>query len=272
MVLGFRPEDPVFRRESKGIQNVIDAHRADIQQPGQALIDSRSHTEFGRFPVGHAVEVGPQRITVSGQFQLGTGFGANGLILVSDMTFFQIWRSFPPNRIGLGLVRLVPGTDPAEVAGRLRAVLPPDVQVLTTAELGDRERRHWVEQTSLGLIFKLGVGVALFVGVIFVYQVIASDIANRQLEYATLKAMGYGPAALAAVVLQQAGLIALLGYVPGLFGSLALYSLAHGATGIPISMTLSRALLVFGLTVAMCSISGVLALRKVQSADPAELF
>src|SRR5204863_2887166 len=136
--------------------------------------------------------------------------------------FFQILRAYPPGRVNLGLVRLAPGANANDVAARLKQVLPPDVTALTTAQLAARERRHWVEETSLGLIFRLGVGVALFVGIVFVYQVIASDIANRLHEYATLKAMGYGPAYLAGVVLRQAGLIAALGYVPGLLGAFAL--------------------------------------------------
>lgn len=272
MVMGFRPEDPVFRYDGKGIQAVVDAHRTDLQKPGRGLIDRQSHAEFGRFDPGHSVEVGPQRVEVAGQFTLGTGFGANGLILVSDATFYQILRAFPTGRANLGLVRLAAGANAADVAARLNEVLPPDVMALTAAQLAARERRHWVEETSLGLIFRLGVGVALFVGIVFVYQVIASDIANRLHEYATLKAMGYGPVYLAWVVLQQAGLIAALGYIPGLLGALVLYSVTRGATGTPIAMTLTRAALVFALTAGMCSVSGMLALRKVQSADPAELF
>src|SRR5439155_20869796 len=135
-------------------------------------IDTQSHTEFGRFEPGHSVEVGGQRIDIVGQFTLGTGFGANGLIVVSDMTFLRIYPSYPPNRVSLGLLRLAPGADPADVAERLNKILPDDVSALTSAAQGARERRHWVEQTSLGLIFRLGVGVALFVGVVFVYQVI----------------------------------------------------------------------------------------------------
>jgi putative ABC transport system permease protein len=272
MVLGFRPQDPVFRRDGRGIQNLIDLHRDELQKPGEALIDRRSHAEFGNFEPGQQVEVGPQRVEIVDQFTIGTGFGANGLILVSDRTFLRIRQAYPAGRASLGLIRIAPEADADEVAARLNANLPPDVRAMTAGALADRERSHWVEQTSIGLIFRLGVGVSLFVGVIFVYQVISSDITNRLNEFATLKAMGYGPVYLALTVMQQAALIALLGYGPGLAGALGLYSLARGATGIPIGMNLGRAVLVFVLTIAMCSASGVLALRKVQSADPAELF
>jgi putative ABC transport system permease protein len=272
MVLGFRPQDAVFRRDGRGIQKLIDRHRDELQKPGEALIDRRSHAEFGNFAPGQQVEVGPQRVEIVDQFTIGTGFGANGLIVVSDGTFRRIRSAFPSGQASLGLIRIVPRADAAAVAARLNEILPADVRAMTAEALADRERSHWVEQTSIGLIFRLGVGVALFVGVIFVYQVISSDITNRLHEFATLKAMGYGPVYLALVVMQQAALIALLGYGPGLLGALGLYALARGATGIPIGMNLGRAILVFVLTVAMCSASGVLALRKVQSADPAELF
>ena len=271
MIIGFRPQDAVFRRDGRGIQKLIDRHREELQKPGEALIDRRSHAEFGNFEPGQNVEVGPQRVEIVDQFTIGTGFGANGLILVSDATFRRI-RQFPQGQASLGLIRVAPGVNAAEVAERLNEILPADARALTARQLKDRERSHWVEQTSIGLIFRLGVGVALFVGVVFVYQVIASDISNRLNEFATLKAMGYGPIYLALVVMQQAALIALLGYLPSLAGALGLYALARGTTGIPIGMDLGRAVLVFVLTVAMCSASGVLALRKVQSADPAELF
>jgi putative ABC transport system permease protein len=272
MVMGVRPQDHVFRASGKNLRDVMDRFRRELQKPGEALIDTRSHAEFGNFTPGHSVEVDEQRIEIAGEFTLGTGFGANGLIIVSDETFMHIYTWYPPNRVSLGLLRLAPGADPNDVADRLNAALPDDVTAKTAASIADRERKHWVEQTSLGLIFRLGVGVALFVGVVFVYQVISSDIANRLHEFATLKAMGYGPAYLAGVVLQQALFIALLAYGPGLVTSLALYAVAHSATGIPIAMNLGRAVLVLGLTLAMCAASGVLALRKVQSADPAELF
>jgi putative ABC transport system permease protein len=272
MIVGLRPEDSVFRAGGKNLKAILDRFQQRLQIPGHALVDRRSHEEFGNISPGHSVEVATERIELLAQFELGTGFGANGLILVSDLTFFRIYPQYPPGRVNLGLVRLTAEADPEEVAAQLRAILPADVTVHTRDEVRDRERRHWVEQTSIGFIFRLGVGVALIVGVVFVYQVIASDISNRLHEFATLTAMGYGPTYLARVVLQQALWIAVLGYLPGFLGALGLYALAYQATGVPISMTVTRAVVVFGLTTLMCAISGILAVRKVHRADPAELF
>jgi putative ABC transport system permease protein len=100
----------------------------------------------------------------------------------------------------------------------------------------------------------------------------ASDIANRLPEYATLKAMGYGPRYLAGVVLQQAVFLALLGYLPGLLAAWGLYTVTRELARLPIAMHAGTAALVLVLTVAMCAVSGFLALRKVRQADPADLF
>ena len=71
-------------------------------------------------------------------------------------------------------------------------------------ELLSGERRHWVWGTPLGKIFVMGVALAFVVGVVFVYQVMASDVGSRLGEFATLKAMGYGDAYISRVVLRQA--------------------------------------------------------------------
>jgi putative ABC transport system permease protein len=135
-----------------------------------------------------------------------------------------------------------------------------------------REQDHWARQTSIGIIFSLGVLVAFTVGIVFVYQVISSDIANHLPEYATLKAMGYSNSYLSGVVLQQAVILSLLGYVPALAISLLLYGLTTRFAHVPIEMNPERALFVFVLAVAMCALSGLFSLQKIRAADPADLF
>jgi putative ABC transport system permease protein len=108
--------------------------------------------------------------------------------------------------------------------------------------------------------------------VIFVYQMMAADIQNRLAEYATIKAIGYRNGFLYRVVLWQAGLLALFGFLPGLGASLGIYELTRQAARIPIAMTSERAVFVLLLTMGMCLVSGLLATQKLRSADPADLF
>jgi len=75
-------------------------------------------------------------------------------------------------------------------------------------------------------------------------------------------------------VIQEAIILAVIGYVPGLILALVLYEMATRATAgtLPLQMTGSRVILVFTLTVVMCSISGLISVRKAVTADPAEVF
>jgi putative ABC transport system permease protein len=118
----------------------------------------------------------------------------------------------------------------------------------------------------------VAVVLAVVVGVIFVYQMMAADIRAMLPEYATVKALGYRPSFLGGVVLAQAAFLAVLGFAPGFAAALGLYALARTVGGIPTEMTAGRAGLVLGLTCGMCLASGLLAVRKVHAADPADLF
>jgi putative ABC transport system permease protein len=114
--------------------------------------------------------------------------------------------------------------------------------------------------------------MAFVVGVVIVYQVLSTDVNAHLKEYATFKAMGYSNTYLLGVVFEEAIILAMLGFVPGVVLPHILYALASKATALPIYMTVSRAILVLVLTVMMCMLSGAIATRKLQAADPADMF
>ncbi len=267
MVVGFDLDDPVF--QLKDIKDNIDL----LKVPGNVLIDTTTGHWFGDRRIGLDTDLGSSHVTIVGTYKIGNSYGADGMLLMSDQTFSRIFGRYPLDKVSLGLLQLSPGADPDEVARNVRAALPEDeVRLLTRSQLLDQETDFWINKTSVGKIFTFGVIVALVVGIVFVYQVLSSDVANRFPEYATLKAMGYSDRFLSLLVLQQACLYAVLGYVPGLILSLTLYELTASLTSLPIYMTWGRALAVFVLALGMCAVSGMLAMRKVKTADPADLF
>jgi putative ABC transport system permease protein len=248
---------------------------AKLRQPDTVLIDRRSREEFGPQETGTQAELGALPVTIVGQFELGTGFGADGLVIASEATYSRAFGASSGPTVSLGLVKLKDGAAPGDaerLAGWLNDRLPADVQAVSRNDLLERERAHWVQDTSLGKIFLMGVALAFVVGVVFVYQVMASDIGSRLSEFATLKAMGYGDGYVNRVVLQQALLLALAGFVPGVLAANGVYALTRHFAKLPIAMTWETAGLVLGLVVVMCAASGFLALRKVRAADPADLF
>jgi putative ABC transport system permease protein len=265
-VLGFNLSDPAFRLPDLG------ADVAPLKKPGNVYMDTYSRPEFGAWDVGTRAEVGRKQIEVAGKFSMGTGFGADGAIIVSDRTFLELFPLRTRDDVSLGLIQLRDGADPAEVARRLDEVLPEDVRVWTRAQIEEHERHHWLVKTSVGIIFSLGVVVGFIVGTAIVYQVLSSDIANHMPEYATLKAMGYGPRYLAKVVLVQALILAVVGFLPGYAISKVLYAVTSRTAHIAMELGPELTVAILLTSVAMCSLSGLASLRKVNSADPADLF
>jgi putative ABC transport system permease protein len=104
------------------------------------------------------------------------------------------------------------------------------------------------------------------------YQILFSELSDQLSQYATLKAMGYQNRYLVKVVLEQAVLYALLGYIPAwLLAHVVFYIIGEMAL-MPMSVSFSLTAISLGLTVLMCVGSALIAVRRVIAADPAELF
>jgi putative ABC transport system permease protein len=271
-VLGFDPAERVFDLPE------VRERQHELRMPDVALYDAASRPEFG--PVAEwfrargplETEIGGRNVRVIGLYELGTSFGIDASIVTSDLNFQRIFPQHPPGLIQIGLVRLEPGTAPEAARDAIAAALPGDVEVLTRADFRRREIHYWDTATPIGYVFAFGVIVGLVVGSIIVYQILFADVSDHLKEYATLKAMGYTNGYLFRVVLQEAVILAVLGYVPGLLVVLALYRLAGDATSLPLEMTLARGVAVLALTAGMCCLSGAIALRKLRNADPADVF
>jgi putative ABC transport system permease protein len=271
-IMGFNPAHPGFERLN--IQDQLNI----VQMQDRVLFDRDSRNEYG--PVYEAVqqdgklkvEINEREISIGGTYQLGTSFGFDGSIITSDLNFLRIFSERRASNIDLGLINVKKGADPAKVRDRIMSAIPGDVLVLTKDEFVDQEVNYWSKSTSIGYIFNFGVIMGFVVGVIIVYQILFSDVQDHLQEYATLKAIGYTHGYLSGLVLQEAVILSLLGFLPAALLTEYLYQTAAAATQLPIYMTLDRWIKVLLLTIFMCAASALIALRKLRSADPAEVF
>lgn len=270
LVWGIDPASPAFTLPE------LTQHLDQLKLLDRMLFDQASRPEYG--PIASLLQQGvveaqvsDQTVQVIGLFNLGASFGADGNVITSDSTFLKLFRDRPASQIDIGLIQLKPGTDLLTTQAQLRAGLPPDVEVLTVPEFIQTEVDYWASGGT-GFIFNLGVAVGFIVGIVIVYQILYANVSEHLTEYATLKAMGYGDRYLLIMLMQQALILAALGYIPGFMLSLGLYQVTYAATLIPIAMKASRAIMVLLLTIIMCAASGAIAARKLRAADPADIF
>lgn len=271
-MIGFDP------REAAVDLPEVAANLDRIALPDRVLFDADSRPEFGPvardFAQGKEVsaEVSGRRLTVVGLYRIGTSFGIDGSLITSDLNFLRVFPNRNAGSIDIGLIRLKPGVDRAAAREAIARVLPDDVEILTKARYIDREIDYWARLTPIGYVFKLGTILGFVIGGIIVYQILFTDVTHHLPEYATLKAIGYSGAYLSSVVVGEAVLLALIGYLPGLAISAGIYGVAARATLLPMHLGADIALQVLGLTVLMCCAAGLLAMRKLRSADPADVF
>lgn len=275
-VIGFDLRHQVF--DFPGVDENLDKLKfADV-----VLFDQNSRSEFGpivsefqnqgKLTVEVSNKTSNRRIKVMGLFELGTSFGADGNLLTSHLNFLRIFSNRKQGFIDIGLIKLKPESNVDVFIKKLKKYLPKDVKVLSKQGLLEFEKNYWQSSTAIGFIFNLGVFLGFVVGMVVVYQILYTNVSEHLSEYAMLKAIGYGHKYLLSVVLQQALLIAILGYTPGFIITCIQYEFAKQATLLPIAMTLNRAVFVLVATIIMCSISGIIAVGKLKAADPADIL
>ncbi len=272
LVMGFNPDRQML--DLPEVNRNLEA----IKLPDTVLFDSASRGDYteaiAQVEQGKPVttEIERRTITISGLFKVGASFIADGSLITSDQNYLRLFPGQQASSVSLGLIQLQPGYEPKQVAKNLKSYLGDDTKVLTKEEFIAFEKDYWQKNTPIGFIFSLGAMMGFLVGVIIVYQVLSTDVNAHTKEYATFKAMGYRNFYLLGVVFEEAVILAVLGFIPGAIVPLGLYHLTRNATNLPVYMTLARALTVLMLTMIMCMISGAIATRKLQSADPADMF
>ena len=272
VLLGLNPSDDVFRFEGQPVR--FNA----LTERGTLLFDDQSRSMFGpiaaeaRAAKRVEVQASERQAEVVGLFRLGPGFGTDGYVISSDFTYRILTAGTASPLPSLGLIRLRPGVDADQVVKSLTAALPPDVRFVAMPEFIEQEKRYWLRVSPIGFVFTAGLLMGLIVGSVVVYQILYTDVSNHRAEYATMKAMGYRDIQLALLVMRQAVLMSVLGFIPGALMADAIYIITRNATLLPLEMNLLRSSQVYLLTLLMCAGSGAFAMLALRKADPAEIF
>ncbi len=274
MVMGMNPDRPAF--DIPEVNQNLDI----IKLPDTVFFDRGSRGEYAeaiaKIDRGETVttEIERRTITVGGLFELGASFAADASLITSDSNFLRLFPKKDAGTVSIGLIQVESGYDIEQVKNSLNAHLgmSQDVKAMSVEEFTDFEIAYWAKNRPVGVVFGFGTIMGFVVGVVIVYQVLSTDVNDHMAEYATFKAMGYKNSYLLGVVFEEAIILALLGFIPGVGISIGLYNLVSAATALPLFMPPSRAIMMLALTILMCGISGTIATRKLQSADPADIF
>ncbi len=273
----FVPDLPVFTLPE------VNAAIPEIRLPRVAIIDRRSRYELGRI-ANQVVQSGAINLvlptpaattqfvfTMVGTFEIGPTISADGNIITSDLNYYR-YLHVPLDRVSLGIVRVSDGSDPAMVKQAIERRLGTAARVFLLPEFIDNEIGFYAYRTPIGFIFNVGLAVGIFVGIVFISQVLHGIINDNIREYAALRAIGYNQTFFIALVAFIAIAIAVLTYIPSVLITLLIYRLAASTTRLPLDLKVTYLVTVLSVVVVMGLTAALFSSKKLKRADPVDLF
>jgi putative ABC transport system permease protein len=249
--------------------NVVQGAPGSIAEPHAVAIDKTYMENLGVKRVAEIAQVEQTRVRVAA---LTDGIRS---FTMAPYVFTSLGRArtmlgMQADQATFLLVKLADPMTTDAVRDEIKARLS-DVDVLTQAEFRTRSLNHWLFGTGAGVALIGGAILGILVGTVIVAQTLYSSTKDHLREFATLRALGSSAGYIHRVILMQAALSAVLGYVLGMAIAMVIVHFSE-QTALPILMTPELAIGLFVLTLAMCAISAVSAIVKVTKIDPAMVF
>lgn len=249
--------------------NVVEGSAQALSEPDAIGVDRTYFKSLGVSGVGGTAELLGQRVRVTAVTDGIRSFTMSPYLWTTTDRARQLIKA-EGDQATYFLVKLAPGADLEQVRSAIQAATD-DTEVLTPAEFRDRSLRHWLYGTGAGVALIGGALLGLLVGTVIVAQTLYSSTKDHLTEFATLRALGSSTGYIRRVIMAQAGLSAVLGYILGMIIALSVV-LASQSSALPIVMTPALALVLFLLTLGMCTLSAISAIFKVTRLDPAMVF
>jgi putative ABC transport system permease protein len=249
--------------------NIVAGSLADLKQPFSVAVDDTYFADLGVEKLGETAEVNGTRVKIAAVTHGIRSFTTLPYVFTS-LNLARTLLDAGSNQSSYTLVRLAPGADKETVRADLSTRLT-DREIMNQSEFRSRSVDYWLFQTGAGSALIAGAALGMIVGVVIVAQTLYSSTKDHLIEFATLRALGASAGYIHQVILFQAWMSAVLGYGIGMILSM-LVIWASKDTTLFIIMTPGLAVLLFALTIGMCTLAAISAIFKVTRIDPAGVF
>jgi len=249
--------------------DVVEGSRDHLSMPDSVAIDRSYAVQLGVAQIGGKAEINNQKARVVAMTRGIRSFTTTPHVFTSLDTA-RTYLGVPANKANYYVVRIAPTANAGLVRRRIAASLP-DAEVLTSQEFRQRSRLFWLFDTGAGAGLLGSAILAVIVGTIIVAQTLYSSAKDHLKEFATLRAIGSSRTYILKVIIAQALLSAVVGFSMAAAIDLALVK-ATADAALPVVMTPGLTLGLFALTLAMCAVAAVSAIRVVTRIDPVLVF
>jgi putative ABC transport system permease protein len=263
-IVGFNPESGLGAP-----WNLVEGSVEDLQIPDSIVVDDVYKQKLGVTRVGEVFEINGHRARVVG-FTHGIRAFTTSPYVFTTFKRAQDFGRVQADQTIYVLVKTEPGADVNQVRREILARVK-NVDVYTSPQFSRMTQVYWMFTTGAGVAVLLAAVLGLVVGFVVVAQTIYATTVDHLREFGTLKAMGAPNSYVYKVIMQQAALSAVMGYVVGMFVSFFVVRASqHG--GAAILLPWPMAVGMFFLTLLMCVGAATVSINKVTRLDPAMVF
>jgi len=268
-VIGFNPDTGVGGPWSMAL-----GKPSDVKGGPYIIMDESSRQRLGKLETGTMWEL---NLFKEQSFKL-VGLSREALSFTTIPVVFTSYNEVDRSLMGTDfegqtsfiVAKLKDPSTLDEVVQKLRTLLP-DNDVYTKQGFIDRTVNYWTIQTGMGMAFFLTAILAVLIGGAIVGQTIYAGTIEHLRDYGTLKAMGAKNGDINLVILTQAAISAVLGFIISVFIA---YASRQGIVSAGVSMQLPVLLfaVVFAIVVTTCLAAAYISVRKVKMLDPVMVF
>jgi len=254
-----------------------------ISQPDVVIFDRKSRNEFQSLvakieKVGSADlfflngSAGLQHIMKGrGLYTLGPTFTVDGTFVTSDINFNRITGQ-PLDRVSVGLIKVSPNSNVQEVKAQLQAMFSNRAHVFLKSEFIENERRYYSEKTPIGYLVGVGLVMGIVVGIVFIHQALHNVIEDHMNEYAVMRTMGYRQSFFIMLTSSITFLFTMIAFLPSLAIALLINNMVTQSIQLQVALNLPDLILVLLILFVMGGVATTLAIRKLEKANPVDLF
>jgi putative ABC transport system permease protein len=247
---------------------IIGGNISNILEEGAVSADFYDRKTLGGAVQGTNFEINGKRAFIAIQTQGVRGFG--GIFMFTTIEKARYFGSLPNNTISALLVDVKPGADPAIVKQKINKSIF-GVRAWGSEEFAQSTVNFLLGNSGIGFSVGSLIVFALIAGFFIIGLTMYSAALDRIKDYGTLKGIGATNGYITRLILLQAFLFALVGFVIG-YGLMEMFrsAIANAGTTFEYSPTI---IAVFFLITLVISIGGAaFAIRRIVSLEPASVF
>ncbi len=249
--------------------SIVEGSTLSLRDPNAVSVDDVYANLLGIAKVGEIGQIAGQKARIT-QVTHGIRSFATQPFVFASLRQVRDYTGIPSHISNFVLLRVADGIDHEQVAKSIADKLS-GAEVLTTLQFRTRTVDQYLNGTGTGQALIIGSVLGLIVGTVIVAQTLYASTKEHIVEFGTLRALGSTTSYIMRVILSQAVISAILGYLFAMLVTMAVVMVSADSE-LPIILTPWLAVSLFWLTVGMCVVSAISAIFQVTRIDPAEVF